>query len=62
MEDFINTSFNELLDTLGNSLPISEQNVVGIDPFGPLGLAPPPPEIYGEGDPEPLDTAVNPNA
>tara|TARA_Y100000114_G_C11725684_1_gene310854 strand:+ start:301 stop:576 length:276 start_codon:yes stop_codon:yes gene_type:complete len=40
MNDFINTSFNELLNTLETSLPINEQNAIGVNPFGPLGLSP----------------------
>tara|TARA_R100000657_G_C4612751_1_gene65239 strand:+ start:389 stop:571 length:183 start_codon:yes stop_codon:yes gene_type:complete len=60
MEDFINTSFNELLSTLETPLPIQEQNPFGIDPFGPLGLDPNFSDFFeGEGE---ADTAVNPNA
>jgi|TARA_B100000282_G_C31738625_1_gene495009 hypothetical protein len=55
MEDFINTSFNQILSSLQGG---SDQTLMDVNPFG-LGEVPGP--IYGEGAAEPLDTAVNPN-
>ena len=52
MEDFINTSFNDILSTLETTLPVEEQSAAGInvlDPFGPLGLNP---EIYDSSENE----------
>ena len=66
MEDFINTSFNQILSSLQGG---SDQTLMDVNPFG-LGEVPGP--IYGEGAAEPLepvnpklpgvDTAEPPNA
>ena len=56
MEDFINTSFNQILSSLQGG---SDQTLMDVNPFG-LGEVPGP--IYGEGEPEPADTAEPPNA
>lgn len=68
MEDFINTSFNDIISELIEDAQIEqafrEQVATGVNPLyvARYGLRGAPSPVYGEGNPEPLDTAVNPNA
>lgn len=67
MEDFINTSFNDIISELIEDAQIEqafrEQVATGVNPqyVARYGVGAPP-SVYGEGNPEPLDMVVNPNA